>query len=127
MAECTEPYQQGHLRDGEGTLKPELIQRTIREGYGGFRDCYERGRIGNSDLQGMTIAILEINTNGRITSVKFMPRPKRGASPRPGSPGTTLPAAGVLKCMAKHYKTLQFPKPVGGQVIVNYPIRFSVN
>ncbi|HEX2878083.1 MAG TPA: AgmX/PglI C-terminal domain-containing protein, partial [Polyangiaceae bacterium] len=110
---------------GTGRLPPEVIQRIVRQNYAAFRTCYEKGLARNANLEGMVIAKFVIESDGKVRKVTWLPRPKKKTSPRPDSPGTTLPDRKVIDCIINGYKSLEFPQPEGGIVTVVYPIRFS--
>jgi hypothetical protein len=102
-----------------------VIQKIVREAYNGFRTCYEQGLARDPGLEGSVIVRFVINGRGTTERIAVIPRPQRGASPRPDGLGTTLPDQEVVACIVNHYKTLKFPQPEGGIVTVVYPIMFS--
>ncbi len=94
-----------------GRLPPEVIQRIVRQNYGRFRRCYERGLMRNPSLQGRVSVRFAIDRSGRV--------------PHAGNAGSDLPDAEVVQCVARSFRGLSFPAPEGGIVTVIYPIVFS--
>jgi hypothetical protein len=86
---------------GEGLAAP-VVQRIVRQSFGAFRLCYERG--------------LQMNPNliGKVT-VKFAIGPK-GTVPAVAS-GGDLPDAVVVACVGKAFRGLTFPEPDGGRTV----------
>jgi hypothetical protein len=94
-----------------GRLRPEIIQRIVRQNFGRFRLCYESGMRGNPNLQ------------GRV-SVKFV-IDRSGAVSLTADGGSDLPDQGVVQCVVRGFGNLSFPQPEGGMVTVVYPIVFN--
>ena len=93
-----------------GRLPPEVIQRIVRQNFGRFRLCYEKG------------LRVSPNLTGRIT-VKFVIAPD-GAVERTSNGGSDLPDQTVVTCVVQSFQSLSFPQPEGGKVLVTYPIMF---
>ncbi|HVK67488.1 MAG TPA: AgmX/PglI C-terminal domain-containing protein, partial [Polyangium sp.] len=94
-----------------GRLPPAVIQRIVRQNFGRFRFCYEKGLKSNPNLTGRVVARFVIGRNGSIVSV--------------GNGGSDLPNAEVVNCVLSGFRGLSFPEPEGGVVTVTYPIQFS--
>ncbi len=94
-----------------GRLPKEVIQRIVRQNYGRFRLCYEKGLATNPNLEGRVSVRFVINRDGSVSNV--------------GNGGSSLPDSGVVNCVVRAYYGLSFPKPEGGIVTVVYPIMFS--
>jgi hypothetical protein len=94
-----------------GRLRPEVIQRIVRQNFGRFRYCYENGMRNGPNLQ------------GRVT-VKFVIG-RDGAVAMAGDGGSDLPDQGVVNCVVRGFSNLTFPEPEGGMVTVVYPILFT--
>ncbi len=94
-----------------GRLPKEVIQRIVRQNYGRFRLCYEKGLAANPNLQGRVSVRFVINRNGSVSNV--------------ANGGSSIPDASVVNCVVRAYYGLSFPKPEGGIVTVVYPISFS--
>ncbi len=103
------------LRFGEvivsGRLPPEVISRIVRQRFGNFRLCYERGLRDNPNLQ------------GRI-GVRFVIG-RDGATSNTGNGGSDMPDARVVRCVVSQFQTLEFPPPSAGIATVVMPIIFS--
>ena len=95
-----------------GRLPPEVIQRIVRQNFGRFRLCYEKGLEAKPTLAGTVSVTFVIDESGAVTSVAA------GA-------GTAMPDAKVTACVTRAFGGLSFPQPEGGKVSVVYPITFS--
>ncbi len=91
-----------------GRLPAEVIQRTVRQNFGRFRQCYELGLRTNPNLQGRVTARFVIGRDGAVSNVSVG--------------GSDLPDAQVASCVASSFYGLSFPSPEGGIVTVSYPI-----
>jgi hypothetical protein len=94
-----------------GHLRPEVIQRIVRQNFGRFRFCYEAGIRNNPNLQ------------GRV-AVKFVVS-RTGAVAMTADGGSDLPDQNVVQCVVRAFAELSFPPPEAGMVTVVYPIVFS--
>jgi hypothetical protein len=94
-----------------GRLPPEVIQRIVRQNFGRFRACYERGLQTNPALAGRVTVRFEIGADGSVTQAS--------------DGGSDLRDPGVVTCVARSFKALSFPQPEAGTVTVVYPIVFA--
>lgn len=94
-----------------GRLPKEVIQRIVRQNYGRFRLCYEKGLGANPSLEGRVSVRFVINRNGSVSNVS--------------NGGSSMPDANVVNCVVRAFYGLSFPKPEGGIVTVTYPIMFA--
>jgi hypothetical protein len=94
-----------------GHLRPEVIQRIVRQNFGRFRFCYEGGIRQNPNLQ------------GRV-AVKFIVA-RSGSVGLSADGGSDLPDSNVVQCVVRAFAELSFPPPEAGMVTVVYPIVFS--
>ena len=94
-----------------GRLPPEVIQRIVRQNYGRFRMCYERGLAQNPNLTGRVAVRFVIDNNGAVSYA--------------GNGGSDMPSSEVTQCVVGAFYGLSFPAPEGGVVKVMYPIMFS--
>jgi hypothetical protein len=94
-----------------GRLPPEVIQRVVRQNFGRFRLCYEKGLEKNPELQGRVSVKFVIGRDGAVTSA--------------ANSGSDLPDEAVIACIVKSFNGLSFPQPEGGIVTVSYPIMFT--
>ncbi len=94
-----------------GRLPKEVIQRIVRQNYGRFRLCYEKGLAANPSLEGRVSVRFVINRNGSVSNVS--------------NGGSSMPDANVVNCTVRAFYGLSFPKPEGGIVTVTYPIMFA--
>ena len=93
-----------------GHIPPEVIQRTVRQNFGRFRQCYEIGLRSNPNLEGRVTARFVIGRDGAVSNV---------------SAGGDLPDAQVRSCVASAFYGLSFPPPDVGIVTVSYPIMLT--
>ena len=105
-----------HVRQGtttvNGRLPPEVIQRIVRQNFGRFRLCYERGLQKDPTLSGKVAVKFVIDTQGAVSS-----------STRDST--TTMTDANVVSCITRAFSSLSFPQPEGGIVVVIYPLIFE--
>jgi hypothetical protein len=94
-----------------GRMPPESIQRTVRQSFGRFRLCYEKGLAQNPNLQGRVAASFVIGRDGAVASVV--------------DGGSDLPDASVRACVLRAFQAISFSPPEDGIVTVTYPIVFS--
>lgn len=94
-----------------GRLPAEVIQRIVRQNYGRFKMCYERGLQGNPNLAGRVATRFVIGRDGAVSNVS--------------NGGSDLPDSSVVGCVVKSFYGLSFPAPTDGIVTVVYPISFS--
>ncbi len=94
-----------------GRLPKEVIQRIVRQNYGRFRLCYEKGLGANPSLEGRVSVRFVINRNGSVSNVS--------------NGGSSMPDSNVVNCVVRAFYGLSFPKPEGGIVTVTYPIMFA--
>jgi len=94
-----------------GRLPPEVVQRIVRQNFGRFRFCYERGLAQNPSLEGRVAVRFVIDRSGAVST----------AAAEPGG----MPDPSVASCVAQGFLGLSFPPPEGGIVTVSYPIMFA--
>ena len=93
-----------------GKLEPAEIQKVIWTNFAKLRACYEEGLRKDPSLQGRIAIRFVIDREGKV----------RQASE--GAPAFPDPA--VTKCVVDAFNTLEFPRPEGGIVTVEYPVIF---
>lgn len=99
--------------DVNGKLPPEVIRRIVRQNYGRFRLCYERGLSNDPKLEGGVTIAFVIGREGRVTAVR--------------DAGSQLADATVVRCISQTFHQLTFPKPEDGKPItVKFPVRLTV-
>ncbi|WP_437647491.1 AgmX/PglI C-terminal domain-containing protein [Sorangium sp. So ce362] len=94
-----------------GRLPPEVIQRIVRQNFGRFRLCYERGLQRNAGLQGRVAVRFTIDQRGAVAKAR--------------DDGSDLPDGAVVSCVLRSFHALSFPPPEAGSVDVAYPILFA--
>jgi len=93
-------------------LEPAVIQGVVRAAFQRYRTCYASGMTRNPSLTG-------------VVRVRFVIEPDGMVSNAGDAGGSTLPDVDVIDCVAREFRVLSFPKPVGGRVEVVYPILFN--
>jgi len=96
-----------------GKLPPETIKRVIRANFPRFRQCYEAGLKKDPGLKGTVVTRFIIDSTGATESVSLS--------------GGSMSDGNVSGCVLGVYKTLSFPEPESGKVMVSYPIDFQSN
>lgn len=95
-----------------GRLPPEVIQRIVRQNFGRFRLCYERGLAENPSLAGRVSVRFVIGRDGTVASAE--------------STSAELPDERVRACVTSSFHGLSFPPPEGdAPVVVHVPILFE--
>lgn len=97
--------------EATGTLPAETIKRIIRANFPRFRQCYESGLKKDPGLRGTVVTRFIIDTTGATESASYS--------------GGSLGDASVQSCVVGVYRTLSFPEPQSGKVMVTYPIDFQ--
>lgn len=98
-----------------GTADPTALKQVIRDRFHLFRACYERELKHTPTLVHVTVRItFLISTDGTVELAAVV------------DPDPRVPTS-MRNCIATEYLYLQFPAPVGGPVIVTYPITFAVD
>jgi len=107
----TAPRVRDEVTTVSGHLRPEVIQRIVRQNFGRFRGCYESGLRANPSLQGRVVVKFTIDRSGAV-----------GLSTDAGG---DLADRAVTQCVVRAFADLSFPPPDGGMVTVVYPIAFN--
>lgn len=94
-----------------GGLPPDTVKRVIRANFPRFRQCYEQGLKKDPGLRGSVAVRFIIDTTGAIETANLA--------------GGSMSDAQVSSCVLGVYKTVSFPEPEGGKVMVTYPIDFQ--
>ena len=88
----------------------ELIQRLVRQCFGRFRLCYQKGLSRNSQLRGQVDVRFVIGLDGQVSQL---------------SSSGDLPDPAMVECVTQCFRGLSFPPPAGGAVTVNVPLTFT--
>ena len=86
--------------------------RVVRQNFGRFRLCYEKGLARNAALAGRVELRFVIERDGSVS------RAVSGA-------GSDLPDPEVVGCVTNGLNGVSFPLPEGGPVSVVFPILFE--
>ncbi len=97
--------------DMTGKLPPDVIKRVIRANFPRFRACYEQGLKKDPGLKGTVAVRFIIDTTGAVESASLS--------------GGSMSDTGVSSCVLGVYRTVSFPEPESGKVLVTYPIDFQ--
>lgn len=96
----------------KGSLSKEEIGRVIRRNLARFKYCYEKQLNANPNLAGKISVYFTIAPTGSVASAKVRE--------------TTMGSKNVESCVLKVMRSLKFPKPRGGGiVVVTYPFVFA--
>jgi len=96
----------------KGKLPPEIIQRIVRQNFGRFHLCYEKGLRTNPNLAGKVAVKFTIGSDGNVKSTS--------------DGGSTIADKTVRDCVTAAFNGLSFPQPEGGGTVeVVYPIVFA--
>ena len=78
-------------------VSPEIVRRILRQSYGRYRLCYEKGLGRNRKLTGTAAMLFDIGLDGRVSAMK--------------DDGSTVPDAKVARCIREATVQLSFPMP----------------
>ena len=105
------PVKDKKPQGGRGRLAKGEVQRVVQAHDAEVRWCYARGLEQNPDLMGRVTIEWTINPEGQV----------RKAHVKSGD----LSEPGVAECIRKKITRWSFPRPRGGEVVVNYPFSFE--
>ena len=94
-----------------GRLPPEVVQRIVRQNFGRIRGCYQEALRTSPSLQGRVVVRFKIAKDGSVTDATGQ--------------GSDLPSPAVIACIVQVFRSLSFPAPESGTVIVSYPIMLA--
>jgi hypothetical protein len=97
-----------------GRIQSEIVERGLRERYGGFRVCYEQARSRNPSVQGRVQVRFTIGNDGVVTKAAIDPSLTDVLDPA------------MLACVRKGFDHLTFPNPEGGVSLVGVPLTFAL-
>jgi TonB family protein len=96
----------------QGSLSKEEIGRVIRRNLARFKYCYEKQLNSNPNLSGKVAVYFTIAPTGDVASASIRE--------------TSMNDENVESCVVKVMRSLKFPKPRGGGiVVVTYPFVFA--
>lgn len=96
----------------QGSLSKEEIGRVIRRNLARFKYCYEKQLNANPNLQGKVSVYFTIAPTGSVADASIRE--------------TSMNDENVESCVVKVMRSLVFPKPKGGGiVVVTYPFVFA--
>lgn len=96
----------------QGSLSKEEIGRVIRRNLARFKYCYEKELNANPNLSGKIAVYFQIAPTGSVATAEVRE--------------TQMNDANVEGCVVKVMRTLKFPQPRGGGiVVVTYPFVFQ--
>lgn len=96
----------------QGSIDRDLIAKIINDQVGEMRGCYERALLRDPNLgAGKVLLEWTIDRAGDVSEVR--------------TKLATLKSSEVVSCLLDLLRTLKFPKPNGGVVIVSYPVLFN--
>lgn len=97
-----------------GSLSKEIIRRHIQKNRAKIRYCYERELQRSPGLFGKIATEFIIDASGRVTEARVKQN--------------TMGVEEVGRCVTAKLRTIKFPKPKGGGiVVVNYPFLFKAS
>jgi hypothetical protein len=96
---------------GQGHLARKKIQMVVKKLISQVERCYLRELLKTAELAGKLEVEWTIDTSGRVRSVRQLH----------SSVKSTL----VSTCVLDSIRGWRFPRPRGGEVIVNYPFFFN--
>lgn len=96
---------------GEGEISKDQVEKALERALSRFQYCYEKSLLSQPNLAGTLVMEWVISANGKAQSVKVV--------------RSELNQASLHLCVAKEIGQVDFPKPKGGSVTIQYPFAFS--
>lgn len=97
--------------EGKGSLDKDLIRQTISSRKDELKGCYDAELKSKPSLKGQMTVRFVIGVDGTVQTSEVR--------------SSTLASPAVEGCVAKVVRSLAFPRPKGGTVVVSYPLVFS--
>lgn len=98
--------RQGTITAG-GKLSQDAVQKAVRQHFGQFLTCYEKGLEKNDKLEGKILTSFSVDAKGKVSKVK--------------DAGSDMPDKDVVTCVQKVFPDITFP-PSEGTSTVTYPL-----
>jgi hypothetical protein len=86
------------------------VIKVINSKLGQIQGCYERALTKNPSLAGKVTFEWTVRTNGRVRNAR--------------EKTSTLGNPKVSQCILRIIRSMRFPRPRGGEVIIAYPFMF---
>lgn len=96
-----------------GTLPKAVIDEKLKSAQPGIKACYERGLKTKPDLHGSVNINFVVDPEGKVAH----------ADTNAGD--DALDDTPTVDCILGEIKKLEFPKPSGGRVFLNYPLQLE--
>ena len=96
----------------EGGMSREMVKRVIDQHLSDITYCYESTLVSNPTIMGRVIFEWKILMSGRVGEIRIV--------------ASSINSHEIHDCIKRAIKTWQFPKPVGGEVVVSYPFVFDL-
>ena len=96
-----------------GRLVPEVVVRIIHLNRARFRFCYSEALRRSPRLSGRIAIHFVILRSGAVSRVSV-------------ADGSTIDDADFRACLVDSFGKLSFPQPEGGEVVVTYPMFFTI-
>jgi len=94
-----------------GSLSESKVRKVIRAHHRRLRRCYINRLQTHPGLQGRITVHFVIDANGRVKQVSSF---------------DTIGDAALQQCVENRFRIMRFPRPRGGEVVVNYPLTFRL-
>jgi hypothetical protein len=94
-----------------GRLPPEIIQRIVRQRFGGLRQAYEHALRRDPNATGRVVIRFIIGGDGKVVQARAL--------------SSEISDPTLLRDLEHRFRAMRFPEPAGGLVTVSYPIVFT--
>jgi len=95
--------------EGGALLSKESVRQVIRDRYTEIRACYEKELKKKPNLHGTVTARFMISEDGSVASVDMS--------------SSKLPSKPAVECVGEIFKTMKFPPPPNGMILITYPLQ----
>lgn len=110
-ADLTSQIEEEKIEVEDGKLDARALRKVLQRNAGRFKQCYESSLKSNSKLSGKIALELVVGERGRLVDVEVVT--------------DSLGAPDVTRCVVSNLRTLRFPAPEGGEVVVSYSFVFT--
>ena len=96
----------------QGGMSREMVKRVIDQHMSEITYCYESALVGNPTISGRVIFEWKIKMSGRVGEIRIV--------------ASSINSHDIHDCIKSAIRSWQFPKPVGGEVVVSFPFVFDL-
>ncbi len=96
----------------QGGMSREMVKRIIDQHLDDITYCYESALMSNPSIMGRAVFEWKILMSGSVGEIRIV--------------SSSINSSNIHECIKDSIQSWQFPKPVGAEVVVNYPFVFDL-